>query len=509
MSLIPFKQSLPQPAYSATQVLAHEKTVAANLKLDLFTLMQRAGQAVFNHLATHFNPSQKILIVCGKGNNGGDGFVVAKLAVEQGYQVEVLCAAQKNNLKGDAQQAYKQLQKSELGQNKQLFTSDLSEIKSRIQAFEGELIIDAIFGIGFAGELSCEWLGVIDAINDHTAKVLSVDVPSGLDANTGSLYPKAIIADETITFIVAKQGLLTGQAAVHVGTLYCADLGVGTDFITSLIPTTHVQGTKELPRLNSRFASMHKGSIGLALTIGGNESMPGAIKLASEAALRSGAALVAVCCHKHNQAMVFNNRPELMLAPDKVSALADSTFINKAKVILIGPGLGQDDWANELFQFATAKDKPLVIDADALRILAQRNLYRDDWVLTPHSGEAAYLLNIDVTSVENDRFGTVRKIAQKYGGICVLKGAGSLISDGEQVWINQTGNSGMASGGMGDVLSGIIAALVLQSSSMLDAVKLAVSLHGQAADIVAKASGQRGLLASDLLEPLRKLVNHY
>jgi ADP-dependent NAD(P)H-hydrate dehydratase / NAD(P)H-hydrate epimerase len=509
MTLIPFKRSLPQPAYSAIQVLSHEKRVAQSLNLPLFSLMQKAGQSVFEHVSANMTKDQSMLIVCGKGNNGGDGFVVAKLAVAAGINVHVLCTADQNQLKGDARQAFEQLLESLPLEAKTFCSSDLSLIQQRIKAFQGEVIVDAIFGIGFSGELSTPWLGVIEAINCHQAMVVSVDVPSGLDANTGSVCPNAVVADETITFIVVKQGLLTGQASVHVGILYCVDLGIGIDFIKSLAPAAYVQGVEGLPKINSRFASMHKGSIGLALTVGGNESMPGAIKLSSEAALKAGAALVAVCCHKNNQAMVFNNRPELMLAPHKVSALADSTFIDKAKVILIGPGLGQNDWALDLFECVTSKDKPLVVDADALRLLSQRNIYRENWVLTPHPGEAASLLNVDLATIENDRFQAVRNIAQKYGGICVLKGAGSLISDGETVWINQTGNSGMASGGMGDVLSGIISALILQSSSLLDAVRLAVSIHGQAADMATKDLGPRGLLASDLLTPIRKLVNHY
>lgn len=509
MSIKPFKQSLPQPAYSATQVLKHEKTVAQLLDLPLFSLMKRAGQAVFDHLSRKIEQEQSILIICGKGNNGGDGFVVATLAIAAGLNVKVLCTAEPCDLKGDAKQAFEQLQAKVHSVDTLCCSSDLSLIRERIKEFDGDFIVDALFGIGFSGELKTPWLAIVEAINLSKAFVLSVDVPSGLDANTGSVFPYAVVADETITFIVAKQGLLTGQAPVYAGTVYCADLSVGNSFIKSLKPTIYVQGTHGLPLLNTRFASMHKGSIGLALMVGGNENMPGAIKLASEAALRAGAALAAVCCHKNNQAMVFNNRPELMLAPYSVSALADSTFIDKAKVILIGPGLGQNEWANELFQCVMAKNKPLVVDADALRILSQKCLYRDDWVLTPHPGEAASLLNIDLASVENDRFNAVRKIAQKYGGICVLKGAGSLISDGENVWINQTGNSGLASGGMGDVLSGIISALILQSSSMLDAVKLAVSIHGQAADIAANESGERGLLASDLFVPIRTLVNHY
>lgn len=506
-----FSNSLPQPAYSATQVLSHEKQLAIDLDLSLFELMTRAGHQSFIIIEQCYPELEEVLVVCGKGNNGGDGFIFAIKALEKGIKVNVLSTVLPEQLKGEAKQAYQALVASN-NENPQLSlvcSNNLADITLNITNFKGQLIIDGLFGIGLNRPLSSEYLKLIEAINCHVAEVVSLDIPSGLNATTGTVNQLAVVANTTVTFIVAKQGLLTGQGPVHIGTLYLADLSIGIDFIQSLTPNVFVQSVNDLPLLTYRHASMHKGSIGLALMIGGNEGMPGAIKLASEGALRSGAALVAVCCHYQNQAMVFNNRPELMLAPSQVSSLADSSFLDKAKVILIGPGLGMNDWAYELFLCAIKQPKPIVVDADALRILSHKPTYKDNWVLTPHPGEAASLLNTDIATIEQDRFSAVLAIAKKYGGICVLKGAGSLISDGESVWINQTGNSGMASGGMGDVLSGIIAALILQSPSLLDAVRLAVSIHGQAADVIVAQAGPRGLLASDLFEPLRLLVNRY
>jgi len=506
-----FSNSLPQPAYSATQVLSHEKQLAIDLDLSLFELMTRAGHQSFNITQQLYPTLTEVLVVCGKGNNGGDGFIFALKALENGIAVRVLSTASPEQMKDEAKQAYQLLIASQ-GENPALnivCSNNLAGLAVNIKEFKGPLVVDSLFGIGLNRPLSSEYLSLIEAINGQVAEVVSLDIPSGLNATTGTVDELAVVANITITFIVAKQGLLTGQGLTHIGTLYLADLDIGIDFIQSLTPKVFIQGVNDLPLLTYRHASMHKGSIGLALMIGGNEGMPGAIKLASEGALRSGAALVAVCCHHQNQAMVFNNRPELMLAPPQVSSLADSSFLDKAKVLLIGPGLGMNDWAYELFVCALKQPKPIVVDADALRILSQKPTYKEQWVLTPHPGEAASLLNTDIATIEHDRFSAVRAIAKKYGGICVLKGAGSLISDGESVWINQTGNSGMASGGMGDVLSGIIAGLILQSPSLLDAVRLAVSIHGQAADAIVAQVGQRGLLASDLFEPLRLLVNRY
>ena len=235
--------------------------------------------------------------------------------------------------------------------------------------------------------------------------------------------------------------------------------------------------------------------------------MPGAIRLASESALRTGASLVAVCCHQNNHAVVFNGRPELMIAPTEALPLENSHFYQKAKVMLCGPGLGKNNWAQALFDQALASQKPCVVDADALHLLAENSQRRENWVLTPHPGEAAALLNSSIAEVEQDRFAAVRNISQQYGGVCVLKGAGSLISDGESVWINTSGNSGMASGGMGDVLSGIIAALMMQLSDTKAAARLAVYLHGCAADIIAKRNGKIGMLASDLFPEIQQLIN--
>ena len=506
MSVELITHSLPQPAYTATQVLDYEVKVAKSAGIPMFELMSQAGQAVFDLFSENYSRKSQLLVVCGKGNNGGDGLVVAMLAKQAGYSVLALLAAKPEQVTGDARTAYQQAKDEGV---KIIADDNFEVLAEHIHQFKGNVIVDALFGIGLSRALSAKWLTLVEAINEHHADVIAVDVPSGICATTGQVFSDAVVASKTVTFIGVKQGLLTGQAPAFTGELYLAGLGVNPQFTQSFASDVNVQGKEKLPRLNTRVATAHKGSIGLALAVGGNEGMPGAIRLASEAALRCGAALVAVCCHKSNQPIVMQGRPELMLAPDKADALADSSFIDKAKIILLGPGLGQNDWAQTLFAALLDKNKPMIIDADALRLLSIKPQYRENWVLTPHPGEAASLLGVDIATIESDRFLAVQQIAQKYGGICVLKGAGSLISDGENTWINSTGNAGMASGGMGDVLSGIIAALFLQSASLVDAVRLAVSIHGQAADIIAYKRGQRGMLASDLFEPLVSLVNQY
>jgi NAD(P)H-hydrate epimerase len=503
-------------AYGAKQVLENESKVAQILELEMYELMERAGNAAFNALRNHWPEAKSILVISGKGNNGGDGFITARLAHLAKLKVCVLITCDVHQISGDALIAYNAMIESGVCQ---VFTTD---VKTAINEFSGDIIVDALFGIGFYGVLNESMQALVSAVNENNAEVLSVDIPSGLCATTGNVHnEQAIIANITVTFIVYKQGLLSGQAANFVGELLLADIGLGDEF-TKLVPS-FVAYQLESPLLNGvsplykRMNTYHKGNIGQVLAIGGAKGMPGAIRLASEAALRCGAALVSVCCHENNQALVFNGRPELMLAPTDATQLANSAVMKKAKVFVLGPGLGKTDWSKALFNLVINKmtnsdeinsnEKWLVLDADGLTALSQTKTYCSRWVLTPHPKEAARLLGCDVASIEADRFSSVRKIAKIYGGICILKGAGTLISDGNQIVINSTGNAGMASGGMGDVLAGVLAALVLQTNDYFSASCLAVYIHGAAGDIMANNYGQRGILASDLFTPLQKLIS--
>jgi len=498
-------RSLPQQAYDAKQVRHYEPQIAKQQNISMYQLMERAGEALFTALKENFLPVHSILVVCGKGNNGGDGFVVARLALQAGYQVTLLLLADQALITGDALLAMERYHQSG-GHTTTIKQQNQASIL--IEQFNGEVIIDALLGTGFKGELSTVFQNTINAINNQQANVLSVDIPSGLAANTGIAAKTTIKATVTVTFIAMKMGLLTGQAANFVGQLYFADLAVANVFEQLVSSDTRILTLKNIPRLKTRAPASHKGNIGLVLAIGGGQGMPGAIRMASEAALRTGAALVAVCCHQHNIPLVFNGRPELMFAPSEPEQLKLARCLTTAKAIIIGPGLGQSDWAKQLFSLSLCLTKTTtIIDADALILLAQQPSFNENRVLTPHPKEAASLLACHVNDIEANRFTAVKNIVKKYGGICVLKGSGSLISNGKEVFINTTGNAGMASGGMGDVLSGIIAALSLQLPNLFDAVKLAVFIHGQAADIVAEQHGARGMLASDLFLPLQALVN--
>jgi len=508
MKVVKLLQSLPQPAYDPKQVQQNEAKIAEDLGISLYALMERAGESVFTQIQLNYPELSSLLVISGKGNNGGDGFIVARLAVQAGVKVTVLVVAEKTEIKGDALTALHSLTNTSVIFHYADNVESTSEfIDKFISKFQGELIVDSLFGTGFKGPLSPQFMNLIESINNHDAAVIAVDIPSGLNANTGNDGGLAVIAQQTITFIACKKGLLTAQAANYVGELYLADLDIGENFIQKIPSSIFIQGQNNLPTLAKRKASSHKGSIGLVLNIGGNKGMPGAIRLSAEAALRSGASLVAVACHQQSQALVFADRPEIMLASVVADNLKDDSAFQKAKVIVIGPGLGRDAWAQQLFATTLSSQKSCVVDADALSLLSEQPIKRSNWILTPHPGEAASLLGCSITDIESDRFSAVNAIVDKYGGICILKGAGTLVSDGKTTWINTSGNAGMASGGMGDVLSGIIAALLIQLPEPLAAVRYAVYIHGLAADIVAKKQGQRGILASDLFPEIQRLVN--
>ncbi len=496
--------SLTHHAYKVNQLQCFEADAAQAIGISLLALMQRAGAAVLCQIHQHYPNAVKLLIVCGKGNNGGDGYVVARLAYQAGMKVSVIVNGAQDDIAGDAKQALILLEALPINIE---FCQQSEAMSRQVQAFKGDLIVDCLFGIGFNGYLPSPLISLITQINNQSCLRVSVDVPSGLNADLGTVSSVAVKADLTVTLIAYKQGLLTAQAPDYVGNLQLETLGVNHALARLTSASCLRQSEKNLPAVLPRRPCSHKGDIGMLLAVGGSQNFTGAICLAAESALRSGAALVSVCCHENSRTTVLVRQAELMVVANSAQTLNSSPIIEKSKAIIIGPGLGQDNWSAELFDLVLKFTQPKVVDADALRLLAAKPIKKQQWILTPHPGEAAALLSCRVEDVEADRFSAVKNIAQQYGGICVLKGAGTLVSDGKVIWVNSTGNPGMASGGMGDVLSGIIGALILQTGDLFIAARLAVYIHGRAADIMAKKSGQIGLLASDLYPEIQRLIN--
>ncbi|HOB61173.1 MAG TPA: NAD(P)H-hydrate dehydratase [Candidatus Competibacteraceae bacterium] len=493
-------RALPFELYRAAQVRELDRIAIQERGIPGYTLMNRAGEAAFNLLRNRWPEARRIAVVCGSGNNAGDGYVVARLAQRAGLEVEVLTLADPDRLQGDARTAWQDA----CAANVAITVFSAAALDAGL-----DLLVDAILGTGLEREVSGHWRDAIEAMNARPTDILALDLPSGLNADTGAVLGAAIHATATITSIGLKQGLLTAQGPSHCGELNFAALGVPSDLYATIHPACWRYAGDDLPkRLPPRPRSAHKGQFGHVLVIGGDHGLAGAARMAAEAAARCGAGLVSVATRTAHAGLQAAIRPELMFhgieTPEALAPLLD-----RATVIAVGPGLGHGEWGRSLLQAALASDKPLVVDADGLNLLAAEPTYRHDWILTPHPGEAARLLKMTPPQVEIDRFAAVEELALRFGGVTVLKGAGSLIAsqaDG-QVALCTVGNPGMASGGMGDVLTGVIAGLLAQGLPLFAAAKCGVYLHGLAGDLAARSDGERGLLATDLLPLLRQLAN--
>lgn len=489
---------LPHALYRAQDLRELDRIAIDETAIPGYTLMTRAGTAAFYLMRRSWPRAHNIVVVCGTGNNGGDGFVLARLAHEGGSQVEVLLLGEAASLRGDTRRACEAMLKA--GVQVSPFSPE---------RWSGvDLVVDAIFGTGLDREVGGLHREAITTINRQHAPVFSLDIPSGLHSDSGTALGIAVRATKTISFIGLKQGLFTGQGPDYAGEISFDGLEVPDD-VYQRVPAPAFRITPGLtdPLLPPRARIAHKGHHGHVLVVGGDLGMAGAVCLAGEAAGRSGAGLVTIATHPSHATAVNAARPELMChAVPHANALF--ALMSKASVLAIGPGLGRQEWGRKLFGAVLDSTLPMVVDADALNWLAQEPLRRNHWILTPHPGEAARLLNVSASEVQADRWQAVRELHKRYGGVVILKGAGTLLCNGlDPVGLCDTGNPGMAVGGMGDVLTGVIAGLMAQGLNPWAASLAGVYLHGRAGDIVAAQEGERGMMAGDLMGPLHQLVN--
>jgi hydroxyethylthiazole kinase-like uncharacterized protein yjeF len=484
---------LPTYIHTAAQVRALDRA-AIEAGTPGYDLMRRAGASALACTRRAWPTANRIVVVCGSGNNAGDGYVFARLARAAGLDVITIALFAPVNLQGDAAHAW------------QDFANDGGTLTEWPHAAlqRADLIVDAIFGTGLARVLDGRLAACVQAMNDADVPILALDIPSGLHADTGAAMGAAINATRTIAFVGLKVGFFVGVGPDHVGELEFDSLGVldrGEEVAALRINESWLANT-----LPPRAKTAHKGSNGHVLIVGGGRGMAGAAHLAGEAALRSGAGLVTVATLTENIAAIVSERPELIVRGVE-SRDALMPLIAAADVIAVGPGLGQDEWARTMFESVLATDKPIIIDADALNLLAQSPRVRRDWIMTPHPGEAARLLGVTTSEIQADRLAAAQAIAKRYGAIVVLKGAGSIVMrEHDPPHICTAGNPGMATAGMGDVLTGVIAALQAQLDDAFVAARAGVLVHATAGDRAAQA-GQRGLIASDLFPHLRQLVN--
>ena len=485
--------------YTGGETRALDRRAIDECGIPGFVLMHRAGVAAFRHLRRRWPEARRITVACGAGNNAGDGYIVVGAAADAGFGVQVVQVGDPARIAGDAAKALALARE-------RLAEPGLAAVADDSWQADGDVVVDALLGTGVRGEVRPGFRRAIEQVNGSGRPVLALDLPSGIDADTGgALMPEPVRADLTVTFVAPKLGLVTGAGVDHVGEVQLETLAIPEEVYADGGGVPVLDGSA-LARLE-RNPSAHKGQFGRLLILGGDVGMGGAVILAGGAALRTGAGLVTVGTAEANRAPLLARYPELMARAVEPADVAD--VARQADAVAVGPGLGQGAWGTALCQAALAAARqhatPLLIDADALNCIARLGLdIPHGSVITPHPGEAGRLLGLTAKEVQAQRPDAARRLSSLgNGAVTVLKGAGTLISkDGQLAGACLGGNPRMATPGSGDVLSGIGGALLAQGLSPLSAAKLGVWLHARAGDEAALAT-ESALLASDLIANIR------
>lgn len=484
--------------YTAEQVGGIDAAAIHDFDIAAYVLMCRAGKAVVDEVRRHFPSTGHWLILCGSGNNGGDGYVVARLAEAAGVRVSVCSLVDTQRLKGEAAMAWSDWQKA----GGVLLPWPLPENSGY------DLALDALLGTGIDRVVAGKFRQAIDFLNQLKCPVFAIDIPSGLNADTGCVMGCAVQARYSVTFVGRKRGMYTADGPDYCGHITFDDLDIPPQAADQYAGDAGRLLTTDFlaDKLKPRSRNTHKGSFAHVFAVGGIEGMSGAIRLCGEAALRSGAGRITLVTAAAHAGLINLARPELM-----VKAIdADSQWLASLSgdhVLAVGPGLGTTAWSESLFMTCLALQCVLVVDADGLNLLAlltQQNSHsRDHWILTPHPAEAARLLSCKVSEIQQDRVRAATAIAQRYAACVVLKGCGTIVAaPGGEYAICPYGNPGMATAGSGDVLTGVIAALLGQGLSCFDAACAGVLAHARAGDLAADKTGEMALIASDIIDHL-------
>ncbi len=479
--------------YSNDKTSAIDQLAAECLGVDSFGLMQLAGDAVYQHVKDF----QKLLVVTGPGNNGGDGFVIAELARQQGQTVGVLTLCDVMELEGCARLAAEQYQGD-------VWTIDEVEL---IEKSVFDVVVDAVFGAGLNRVVAQPYRGVLEWLNQMPVPIIAVDIPSGLNGNTGKVEGIAVKALKTIVILARKTGLFTLAGKDCCGEILYEGLGVPESAYHEIQSDGLLLSTRMLQQITqNRSHNSHKGQYGHVITAGGQSGMLGAVLLAGKAVLKAGAGSTTVVTDSSHANLVPLYAPEIMsesYAEQSGSLVLFKTLEKKAAdVLLLGMGLGQSTWSKKLFKSCVETNLPLILDADGLNLLSRSPVVPTQLkVITPHPKEAAVLLNSTVVEIQQDRYQAVKLLALKYNCVAVLKGSGTLIADAENVWCCPYGSANLATAGSGDVLAGLIAGLMAQGLAVKKAVQLAVIWHA-----VVGEHSRYGLsmTATDLLETLHE-----
>ncbi len=508
---------------TAAQMRQIDKDTIEDIGIPGIVLMETAGSEIVRLIESHYPTVQRIGIFVGKGNNGGDGLVIARYLAHAGREVQIFLVAPAESFTGEARTNL------DIAKNLGLHVEETLTDAANIKTLKCELLVDAIFGTGLRGALREPAANIINVINELPIPILAVDLPSGLDADIGKPLGTCVQADRTVTIGLPKRGLLVHPGAELAGKLEVIDIGFPQQVIDAQNIKVHWTTEKNAAAwIPSRSPASYKGSYGRVLVVAGSTGMTGAAALASEAALRAGAGLVTLAIPKSLNPILEVKLSEVMTLPlpeteagslAKASTSAILEYAEKTKSVLaIGPGLSQHpETVSLVHQLVKESEEQelglrMIIDADGLNALAQSpdiiSLLSTEAVLTPHPGEMARLTNTAISTLESNRIDTAEEFANEYGVTLVLKGAPTITADPNgNTWINSTGNPGMATAGMGDVLTGTIAGLMAQNVPSEKAAVLGVYLHGLAGDIAAERLGMHGLIAGDVLKAVPQAIS--
>lgn len=459
-------------------------------------LMEKAAMTVAAVLMERESREARILAVCGTGNNGGDGIAVARILYQQGYSAAVTIIGETDKM---TEETKKQLEIA-VGCHVPVLPA------TSVTDGQFDIMLDGIFGIGLSRDIEGIYEQMIDNINESGAKIYALDVPSGIHAGTGAVLNTAVHANCTVTFGVNKIGLVLYPGCEYAGEVIVGDIGFPKESIASVNSQIYMYEISELARMPERPGRSHKGSFGKVLVIAGSETMSGACYLAAKAAYSVGAGLVRVVSTDNNREVLLSALPEILFSSR--DEIADA--VDWADAIVIGPGLGLTKEAEEIMKYVIENSPvPTVIDGDGIRLC--RNLTHtltDNFILTPHVREMSYLTGISVGELQSDILETTRETAAEWECIIAQKDARTIVSDGRECYINVSGNNGMATGGSGDVLAGMIGGLLGQHLESFEAAKLGVYLHGLSGDVMAEEKGVYSLMASDIITGISRIFGN-
>lgn len=503
----------------AAKMKAIDNYTMNEVGIPSLVLMERAAMSVVDAMLKSIDKNDKILCVCGTGNNGGDGIAVARILYHKGFRADIF-------LLGEEDKASKQT-KEQL-----LIARNMGvNIFNQLEIDEYNIIVDGIFGIGLSRDIKGDHEKVIKQINSLKNYVYAIDIPSGINADNGKIMNISIQADETITFGYCKVGLLLYPGKEYSGNITVKDIGLVGKSLEAQNPAYFVYEEEDLNRLPIRKKDSNKGSYGRVLIIAGSKNMSGACYLSAKAAYRAGAGLVKVLTDEENRSIIQSQLPETILATYDLSKINQSyqtdiilDELAWASVIVIGPGIGESEGAKELLQLVLEYSKvPTIIDADGINLLTRKKEYcvekktkdfgdnvnlSNRFILTPHIKEMSRIMHCPVSKIVDNLLPVAVWATKDKEYILALKDARTIVTSKGKVYVNTSGNNGMSTAGSGDVLTGIIAAFLAGGIPLYDATTLGVYVHGLAGDAAMKEKGVYSLMASDIIEALSYVVRN-